>query len=127
VRTLDQFHVVKQRPGRTSGTGVLCAKRSRPVEGITSRPRHCWGFFAESEKNLSWLGLPAVLVRLAPFEQRALKAVTYRVGPGNRDVSSRPRARYPQATGSRTRCDLIRIALLVWLFRGSRALLFRFC
>ena len=42
--------------------------------------------FAGSETNLSWLGLPAVLVRLAPFEQRALKAVTYDVGYQDRDI-----------------------------------------
>ena len=62
-------------------------ERTQPFEGITSRPRHCGVVFAGSETNLSWLGLPAVLVRLAPFEQRALKAVTYDVGRyiGNRD------------------------------------------
>ncbi len=75
------------------GSGAQSARdRSRALP----RGRDTVGVvFAEPEKNLSWLGLPAVLVRLAPSEQRALKAVTYRVGPGNRDVLSRPRARYP--------------------------------
>jgi len=38
-------HVVKQRPGRTSGAGVHARERTNPVEGVTSRTEHCLGGF----------------------------------------------------------------------------------
>lgn len=54
--SLDQIHVVKQRPGRTSGAGVHARERTKPIEGITSRPGHCFlRVFADSERDPRWL------------------------------------------------------------------------
>ena len=46
-------HVVKQRPGRTSGAGVHARERTNPVEGFTSRTEHCFGWFSPTLREIS--------------------------------------------------------------------------
>jgi hypothetical protein len=73
-------HVVKQRPAPSQRHKGACAKRMTPVESFTSRPSHCWGCFAASERYLSGRRLPAggsSGLRLSSLG--ALEAVTYRV------------------------------------------------
>ena len=80
VRTLDQTHVVKQRPGRTGGAGGACANTHATGRGhYLAAESLLGGFPPDLRGNLSWRGLPAVLVRLAPFRASgALKAAIYR-------------------------------------------------
>jgi hypothetical protein len=85
VRTLDQFHVVKQRPGRTSGTGVH-ARTHATGRGHYLAAETLWGWFLPGLRRISaGLGSLRCSSGFAPFEQRALKAVTYDVGYQDRD------------------------------------------
>jgi hypothetical protein len=52
VRTLDQFHVVKQRPGRTSGTGVH-ARTHATGRGHYLAAETLWGWFLPGLRRIS--------------------------------------------------------------------------
>ena len=64
-------------------------KAHESIEGLTSRADTVWVVFADSEKDLRWLGSLWVPVRLAPSGLGSLKAVTEWVGSRNRDNVSR--------------------------------------
>ena len=106
--------VVKQPPGRTNGARDPTRERKSPVEGFTSRARHCpGGFSPTSEWVLRWPGSRGCPVRLSPSGQGALKAVTDWVRFRNRDdISRRATTSSPKSTGSRTHRDLGRVAFL---------------
>ena len=59
------------------------------IEGSTSRADTVWVVFADSERDLEWLGSLSVPVRLTPSGLGSLKAVTEWVGSRGRDNVSR--------------------------------------
>jgi hypothetical protein len=113
VRALDQFLVVKQRPGRTSGAGDLSARAHGSCRGLHLAAETLSGwFFADSERDLRWLGSRGCPVRLAPAGQGALEAVTDWVRSRSRDGISRRATSYPKS-GSRAHRDSGRVAFFV--------------
>src|SRR5262245_14650370 len=86
----DRFLVVKQRPVRACGTGDHTHARTNPDRGLhLADGTLFWVVFADSERDLRWLGSRGCPVRLAPSGQGALKAVTDRVRSRIRDNFSR--------------------------------------